>query len=116
MPYVSTEKSLGRFNMADSGADVLQDSKQENTRSEEGKESKSDALEVQDPVGTDRPNVAPGEVMSLKECCRDAFGKMTEYLRGELAGKVEPRIIEVNTSFTSMPVIKIYKHVFLGAR
>ena len=88
MPRVSTEKpSLGRLNMAESMAYVLPDSKEDSARSEEGKESKRNALEEQDPVGTDRPNIAPREVMSLKECCRDAFGKMTQYLRGELAGK-----------------------------
>lgn len=90
MPRVSTEKpSLGRLNMAESRAYVLPDSKEDSSRNEEGIESKRNALEEQDPVGTDRPNIAPGEVMSLKECCRDAFGKMTQYLRGELAGKFE---------------------------
>ena len=41
---------------------------------------------LEDPTGMDRPHVRPAEVMSLKECCREAFGKITEYLRGELAG------------------------------
>lgn len=72
---------------------VLPDSKEDSARSEEGKESKRNALEEQDPVGTDRPNIAPREVMSLKECCRDAFGKMTQYLRGELAGSLEDYIL-----------------------
>ena len=41
------------------------------------------------PTSMDKPTISPGEVMSLKDCCRDAFGKITEYLRGELAGKLE---------------------------
>ena len=41
---------------------------------------------LEEPAGTEKPHVTPGEVMSLKECCREAFGKITEYLRGELAG------------------------------
>ena len=43
---------------------------------------------LQGTASMDKPNITPGEVMSLKECCREAFGKITEYLRGELAGKL----------------------------
>ena len=39
------------------------------------------------PVGMEKTNVPHGEVMSLKECCREAFDKITEYLKGELAGR-----------------------------
>ena len=39
------------------------------------------------PVGMEKTNVPRGEVMSLKECCREAFDKITEYLKGELAGR-----------------------------
>ena len=38
------------------------------------------------PVGMEKTNVPHGEVMSLKECCREAFNKITEYLKGELDG------------------------------
>ena len=39
------------------------------------------------PVGMEKPNVPHGEVMSLKECCKEAFDKITEYLKGELDGR-----------------------------
>jgi len=42
----------------------------------------------EDPTGMEKSHVSPGEVMSLKECCREAFGKITEYLQGELSGKL----------------------------
>ena len=48
--------------MAESRAYVLLDSKEDSARSEEGTESKRNALEEQDPVGTDRPNIAPRAV------------------------------------------------------
>lgn len=38
------------------------------------------------PAGMEKTNVPHGEVMSLKECCREAFNKITEYLKGELDG------------------------------
>ena len=49
---------------------------------------------LQGTASMDKPNITPGEVMSLKECCREAFGKLTEYLRGELAGKSMKRLTE----------------------
>ena len=39
------------------------------------------------PVGMEKPNVPHGEVMSLKECCKETFDKITEYLKGELDGR-----------------------------
>lgn len=49
---------------------------------------------LQGTASMDKPNISPGEVMTLKECCREAFGKLTEYLRGELAGKLMKRLTE----------------------
>ena len=44
------------------------------------------------PAGGLKSEASGGEVMSLKDCCRDAFAKITEYLNGELAGKQNPSI------------------------
>lgn len=43
---------------------------------------------LEEPSGIDKPQASGGEVLSLKDCCREAFGKITEYLNGELAGKI----------------------------
>lgn len=42
---------------------------------------------LEEPSGLDKPQASGGEVLSLKDCCREAFEKITEYLNGELAGK-----------------------------
>lgn len=41
---------------------------------------------LEEPAGIDKPQATGGEVLSLKDCCREAFGKITEYMHGELAG------------------------------
>ena len=42
---------------------------------------------LEEPSETDKPQASGGEVLSLRDCCREAFSKITEYLNGELAGK-----------------------------
>ena len=78
--------------MANTEEQVLGQQDEEGTDAMKDEGDKDPERDISQPslhesVGTDKPNVAPGEVMSLRECCRDAFGKMTEYLRGELSGK-----------------------------
>ena len=41
----------------------------------------------EEPSGSDKPKASGGEVLSLKDCCKEAFEKLTEYLNGELAGE-----------------------------
>ena len=82
----------GCINMANTEEQVLGQQDEEGTEAMKDEGDKDPERDISQPslhesVGTDKPNVAPGEVMSLRECCRDAFGKMTEYLRGELSGK-----------------------------
>lgn len=43
----------------------------------------------EEPVEGLKSEASGGEVMSLKDCCREAFAKITEYLNGELAGKLD---------------------------
>ena len=58
-----------------------------------GKAMANDPAEVssepvlEEPSGVDKPKTSGGEVLSLKDCCREAFDKITEYLNGELAGE-----------------------------
>ena len=42
---------------------------------------------LEEPSGLDKPKASGGEVLSLKDCCKEAFEKITEYLNGELAGE-----------------------------
>ena len=42
---------------------------------------------TEEPSGLDKPKASGGEVLSLKDCCREAFDKITAYLNGELAGE-----------------------------
>ena len=39
-----------------------------------------------DTASEDKVSTLQSDVLTLKECCRDAFRKMTDYLHGELAG------------------------------
>lgn len=43
----------------------------------------------EEPVEGLKSEASGGEVMSLKDCCREAFAKITEYLNGELAGELD---------------------------
>ena len=59
----------------------------------DGKAITKDPTEVpsepvsEDSSGLEKPKASGGEALSLKDCCKEAFDKMTEYLNGELAGK-----------------------------
>lgn len=47
----------------------------------------------EDPAGGLKSEASGGEVMSLKDCCRDAFAKITKYLNGELAGSIQDYVL-----------------------
>lgn len=69
-----------------------------------------------EPVGEDKSEASSGEVMSLKECCREAFGKITEYLSGELASKlgIALKLLLLNT--TCLCIRYIIRLMFLHHR
>ncbi|KAL9962876.1 hypothetical protein ACROYT_G032026 [Oculina patagonica] len=48
---------------------------------------------LEEPSGIDKPQASGAEVLSLKDCCREAFGKITEYLNGELAGSIQDYVL-----------------------
>lgn len=47
----------------------------------------------EEPVEGLKSEASGGEVMSLKDCCREAFAKITEYLNGELAGSIQDYVL-----------------------
>lgn len=49
----------------------------------------SNESKPEEPVEGLKSEASGGEVMSLKDCCREAFAKITEYLNGELAGELD---------------------------
>ena len=66
---------------------------QEDDAMSDGKTIAKDPTEVssepvlEEPSGLEKPKASGGEVLSLKDCCKEAFDKLTEYLNGELAGE-----------------------------
>ena len=79
--------------MAETGEQNVQSLAQKHEAISSEKDTAEDSAELlsepvlKEPSGTDKSQASGGEVLSLKDCCREAFGKITEYLNGELAGK-----------------------------
>lgn len=48
---------------------------------------------LEEPSGLEKPKASGGEVLSLKDCCKEAFDKLTEYLNGELAGSIQDYVL-----------------------
>ena len=82
-----------RSNMAATTEQNTQSLEQEDEAMNDGKAITKDPTEVssdlvlEEPSGSEKPKASGGEVLSLKDCCKEAFDKITEYLNGELAGK-----------------------------
>ena len=94
-------KSQGSLEMSNSVRSNMAATTEQNTKSVEQEDEKlsggeaiaKDSAEVssepvlEEPSGLDKPKASGTEVLSLKDCCREAFDKITEYLNGELAGE-----------------------------
>ena len=82
-----------RSNMAATTEQNTKSLEQEDEKLSGGEAIAKDSAEVssepvlEEPSGLDKPKASGAEVLSLKDCCREAFDKITEYLNGELAGE-----------------------------